>query len=198
MTIMVILSGVAIVSLRGSQANARDSKRVSDVDSIARSLETRYDRGMQQPTGGATVSLLSGASCTTTTQITSSDALSPGAYPSIVEMQYVMGGASSVFCPSQTTNFITDDLPGINRPSLQPPNSGIFTTICASACGAAENTSTVNTATSGANLSNYVYEPIDRNNNVCYNLSQDCVRYNLYYRTEKNSSQPTTVRSRHQ
>lgn len=55
MAIMVILVAVAIVSLRGSQANGRDAKRASDIDTIARGLEQRYNNGMAQPSGGTHV-----------------------------------------------------------------------------------------------------------------------------------------------
>jgi len=44
-TIMAILMTLAVFSLRSVQANARDEKRKTDVDSISKGLEQRYTNG---------------------------------------------------------------------------------------------------------------------------------------------------------
>lgn len=41
-TIMAILMTLAVVSLRSTQANGRDAERTTDIEEIARSLETLY------------------------------------------------------------------------------------------------------------------------------------------------------------
>jgi prepilin-type N-terminal cleavage/methylation domain-containing protein len=44
-TIMVILMTLAVVNLRSTQVNARDAERKSDIESIARHLDSLYIRG---------------------------------------------------------------------------------------------------------------------------------------------------------
>lgn len=45
MTIMVVLLGIVVVNLRSSQANARDEKRKTDIQAIAKGLENYYEAG---------------------------------------------------------------------------------------------------------------------------------------------------------
>jgi prepilin-type N-terminal cleavage/methylation domain-containing protein len=44
-TIMVVLMTIAVISLRGNQASARDEKRKTDIDTIAQQLESYYKSG---------------------------------------------------------------------------------------------------------------------------------------------------------
>ncbi len=50
--IMGILLTLAIVNLKGTQANARDTERASDSQTIATSLETFYQQGQTNVNGG--------------------------------------------------------------------------------------------------------------------------------------------------
>jgi prepilin-type N-terminal cleavage/methylation domain-containing protein len=52
-TIMVVLLALTVISLRSTQANARDEERKTDVNIIARHLEVFYDSGTDD--GTATV-----------------------------------------------------------------------------------------------------------------------------------------------
>ena len=183
LTVMVILMGLAVVMLRSTQVNARDNERASDVSTIARGLENRYDRN----------SLSRG-------DISSEVITAPG-YPSVDEIRWAMD--NDIPGHAKQGNFLTDDLPGTSATSFVAPNNGKFTVICTSSCGAAENNTTINSAFSGvdadqvAKSNYYIYEPIMANGNICMSLSSECIRYNLYYIKEADGSRQT-IRSKHQ
>lgn len=186
MTIMVILVSVAIVSLRGTQANGRDAKRTSDTATIARGLEARYGNGMTAPSDGTAVALASGGSCTTTQPISSLTALESGAYPSTEELTYVMGTTDSAYCPNKVSSYITEDLPGISNTNLQPPGSGALILATSATIPSA--------ATVGKN---YYYLPLDANGNICSSISTPCTNFTLYYVSEVDGALHTIV-SKHQ
>lgn len=194
MAIMVILMAVAIVSLRGSQANARDSKRASDTETIARGLEERFTNGLAQPTNGASVSLagstyLGGTSYPTCGNSYPNSTLNPNSsYPTTEELTYVGGTSDSAFCPSQVTNFLAEDLPGTSASNYATPNGGSLVM--------ATSTTTPSAATVG---SNYYYLPLTSSGSLCnsVNSANMCVSYTLYYVSEV-SGTVQTVRSRHQ
>lgn len=192
MVIITILMVVAVVSLRSTQANGRDSERRSDTETIARGLENRYTRGTV--TAGANPPGCGEGdwSCSTTTTV-------PG-YPSIKEINNVKAGQVE-FGINGLGDFTTENLPGVSRASLQGPSGGSFVTICGGggpSCGTPENMSAV-TAALGPSKDNYVYEPLTRDGALCQEFTFDytCGRFNLYYFSEvKNSIQ--TIRSKHQ
>lgn len=193
MAIMIILVSVAIVSLRGSQANARDAKRSSDITTIARGLEQRYDNGIAQPTNGTTISIGSEVNVGgTETQLcgggfsgTSADQNT--SYPSTEEINYVTGTTDTSFCPSQVSNFLSEDLPGTSASNFTPPNGGSFVV--------ATSTTVPSAATIG---NNYYYLPLTSSGGLCNNVINDiCVSYTLYYVSEV-SGIVQAVRSRHQ
>jgi hypothetical protein len=110
-------------------------------------------------------------------------------------MQHMQGASEAGNTPAQVVGgYLTQALPGTTSANFTAPSgsSTSFTLICAAACGAAENTTTINAATT---TKTYVYEPIDTNGNVC--TDGGCVRFNLYYRLEKDNSLQT-IRSEHQ
>lgn len=174
-TIMVILLSLLVVNLRGSLANGRDEKRKTDVEVIARGLEQRYINGNPRAT---------------------SPSIEKGAYPGTNEILHAQGQTVAGFNPPQIAGgYLTDLLPGTTRDNFIPPNNGTFIIICNPAtttCPAAETSSNVNTVTT-SNV--YVYEPIDRNGNICSDTG--CVRFNLYYRSEV-SNTVQTVKSKNQ
>lgn len=53
MTIMVILLGIVVVSLRSNQISARDEKRKTDVKVISEGLENYYEAGTDTASPGA-------------------------------------------------------------------------------------------------------------------------------------------------
>ena len=184
MTIMVILVSVSIISLRGSQANARDAKRASDVETIARGLEQRYDNGMPEPSGGAQVSVMSGGSCSL--RPSDEPGLQSGTYPSTEEVQYVSGASDNNLCPNQVPNYVTEDLAGTSGANYAPPSGGSFS------MATANGVPTTNTVGN-----NYYYQPLASDGSLCTSIGSPCVNFNLYYVSEVDGALHTT-RSLHQ
>jgi prepilin-type N-terminal cleavage/methylation domain-containing protein len=163
LTVMVVLVVLAVVSLRSTQANARDEERKTDVENIARGLEQRYINGNRMITAPAYVQR--------------------GSYPGVNEMLHGMGQSQAGFDPAQIVGgYLTELMPDTSPANFIPPGNGTFVLSCTSACQPAETQSVIDAATT---ISTYVYEPIDKSGNVC-GLG-DCVRFNLYYRTEKDN-----------
>ena len=192
MVIITLLLVVAVVSLRSTQADARDAERRSDVETIARGLENRYNRGTISAGANPSGCNEGDGSCSTTMT-------APG-YPSITEMNNVKAGQVE-FGTSGLGDFTTENLPGTSRESLRAPGDGRLVTICGdggASCGTPENMTAVTTAL-GPNKANYVYEPITRDGTLCqeFRFEYSCARFNLYYFSEtKNAIQ--TIRSKHQ
>lgn len=171
MTIMAILLTLGFVSLNASQVNARNMERGTDIEAIAKGLEARYVRS----------NISANASY-----------INKGSYPSVYELQHMEGLTVATITPTQTTQYLEQALPGTRMVNFAPPNitSAVTTTfipMCSApgvgACAAnnnAEDATKISTVV--ANSSVYVYEPIDANNQICFNT--ECVRYNLYYLPE--------------
>lgn len=188
MVIMAILLTLGVASFNGSQLNARNMERATDIDTLAKGLESRYTKG----------NLLIAASYIT-----------KGAYPSVNEILHAEGQPVTGLTGGVNTMgvYIDQLLPGTALTTFAPPGAtGTVTTtflpICVDAMSApcssgntgAEDTTKINAR---VNLSSrvYVYEPIDANKQICFNT--ECVRYNLYYLPE-NSSTVQTKASKHQ
>lgn len=161
-TVMVILIVLSVVSLRSTQANARDEKRKTDIETIARGLEQRYING--NPMATSTV-------------------IQKGAYPGTNEMLHAMGWSRTGFTPQQIVGgYLTELLSDTSASNFIPPGSGTFDISCTSACQPAETAGFIDSITT---ISKYIYEPIDASGGVCFD--GNCVRFNLYYRTEKDN-----------
>lgn len=170
-TIMVILMTLAVFSLRSVQANARDEKRKTDIDSIARGLEQRFTNGNPKAT---------------------STNVKKGEYPSVAEFLHAEGTSQAGYTPAQIVGgYMLELLPGTTKDTIIPPGNGAFDPICTSACSV-ETSSVYNAATT---IGKYIYEPITSAGALC--LTTGCVRYNLYYRTEVDNT-VHQVRSRRQ
>ncbi|HMI09169.1 MAG TPA: type II secretion system protein [Candidatus Saccharimonadales bacterium] len=157
-TIMVILMTLVVFNLRSVQVNARDEKRATDAEVIARGLEIRYANGNPRATSAY---------------------INKSEYPGINEMFHALGFTKAGFVPTSVSGgYLQELLPGTEKILGTGSNLDFM---CASAC-AAEVAATVNSMTT---ISKYVYEPIDSSNNVCFNGG--CIRFNLYYRTEKDN-----------
>lgn len=171
-TVMVVLVVLSVVVLRNNQASARDEERKTDVENIARGLEIRYNNGNPKAT---------------------STWIQKGAYPGTNEMLHALGFERTDFTPTQITGgYLTDLLPGTSAANFTPPLGGSFDLSCVWACQPAETQSHINSITT---TSKYIYEPIDASGNVC--PGNDCVRFNLYYRTEKDNT-VQKIKSKHQ
>lgn len=178
LTIMAILLVLVTVGLAASQKNARNAKRVSDIEAIARGLEVRYKQGNPRATesGGMT---------------------NPGQYPGSNEMLHITGWDRATFTPIQIVGgYLTDALPGTTTSNFIPPGAtGIaFGLSCVWACDAPETPAANAVINSQTTMTTYIYEPVGKNGEFCANSG--CVRYNLYYRDEDGVLQ--TVRSEHQ
>ena len=169
MTIMGILLTLGIVGLGASQANARDTERKSDIEAIAKGLESRYVQG----------NIFGVASYIT-----------KGTYPSVYELQHAQGQSVSTITPNQQTQYLEQILNGTRTSNFFPPGAessditATFKPICTSSCAAAENAAQRDAAANTPGV--YVYEPITATGAVCLNTA--CVRYNLYYRLETSSA----------
>jgi len=180
-TVMVILMGLAVVSVRSTQANARDEERKTDIDNIARGLERRYTEGNSKATMPWSAK---------------------GSYPGTNEMLHAMGASQATFNPTQVSGgYLTTLLPGTTDKTFQAPNntSGIsFDMWCTASCtgySSASLATTMASINSFTTVNRYTYSPVDRNNNICYN--GDCVKYFLYYRSEVDG-QLYTIKSKNQ
>lgn len=163
-TVMVILIVLSVISLRSTQASARDEERKTDVENIARGLEQRYTNGNPVVTEPAYVQ--------------------KGSYPGTNEMLHGMGWDRFGYVPLQVVGgYLTDLLPGTSPANFVPPNNGTFDIMCVWACQPAETQTVIDAATTPGK---YVYEPVDKDGNIC--PFGDCVRFNLYYRTEKDNT----------
>lgn len=187
MVIMAILLAIGGLSIRSSQANARDAERTSDIEILARGLETRYTRGKINP------------------DVTAAPAyVKPGTYPSINEMRHIIGQSVAGFTPAQiTTGYGSIALPGTSTEAFSPPGlsnySGFTVSTCNDTADIDKMTPTpsicLNTLTT---KDTYVYEPIDADGALCVNSSDGCVRFNLYYKKETGDTALQQLRSKHQ
>lgn len=160
-TIMVILIVLSVITLRSTQIAARDEERKTDVETIARGLELRYANGNPK--------------------VSVPSYVQKGSYPGVNEMLHAMGQNRAGFVPAQVSGgYLLTLLPDTSVANFTPPSGGAFDISCTWACQPAETQSVIDAATT---TSKYIYEPIDATGNVCYN--GDCVRFNLYYRTEQ-------------
>lgn len=161
-TVMVVLVILSVIVLRTTQATGRDEERKTDIDIIARGLELRYNNGNAKAT---------------------STWIQKGAYPGTNEMLHALGFSRADFTPNQIVGgYLTDLLPETSAANFTPPLGGTFDVSCVWACQPAETQSYIDSITT---TSKYVYEPIDATGNVC--PGNDCVRFNLYYRTESDN-----------
>lgn len=174
-TIMVILLGLTVISLRSNQASARDEERKTDIEIIARGLERRYVAGNPRAT---------------------STEIKQGAYPGVNETLHILGDSRAGFTPAQIVGgYVADAFPGVDEKNIIPPGGDQFDKlkiICVWACQPAETQSVVDSVTQ---IDTYVYEPITRDGAIC--SGGDCSRFNLYYRTETDNV-VHKITSRHQ
>ena len=185
MVIMAILLTLAGFTLNRSQGNSRDAQRNADIAIIARGLETRYKEG--NPKSGLP------------------SYVAAGSYPDVDEMAYILGNTVSTFTPTQVSGgYSNDALPGTSVANFTPPGvtgpacPGFVIATCTTAgsCASAGDSGTSGSTTgSSTPVSQFYYEPIDANGNICKTTT--CVRFNLYWKTEVDNTSHI-LRSNHQ
>lgn len=184
MTIMAILLVLTVVGISATRVNARDTKRKNDVESLARGLEIRYNDGNPKVSGPAYVT--------------------KGTYPGVYEIQHMFGQdmSSQGFIPGQIPGgYLPDGIPGTGLKNYSPDGSlASFTIACPTAAAACANEGNPATVTNTSDpeyvtINEYVYEPIGTDGKICQ--QGGCVRFNLYYRTEKDNT-VQVVKSKHQ
>ena len=142
-TIMGALLILGVANLRGSQANARDAERKSDVESITLHLDAYYLTG-------------------------SDTSSSVGRYPSTV---LASSGASYM---QQTLRDI--DISSLTAPSVSDPTLTFIP--------ATNNTQTIAGVTPQPSIAQYVYQPIQNSGALCTAETQECRKFNIYYKLE--------------
>lgn len=164
MVIMVILIGLSIVLIGNIQAQARDSERAQDIDSIARGLELRYNQGSSYKVGSNTVTH------------------PKGAYPGNFEINDFYNSAApgeSLFVgatPASRTTPSGNGIVGLCMAFLYVPE-------CSNEDVKAETEDAIQMIfRDGSKWKDlYVYEFVDSNGRYCFD---DCTRYNLYWISE--------------
>lgn len=182
-TIMAILMAVGTVSISGLQAQARDKERQTDVETIARGLEQRYQNGNPY------------------IKDNSADLLDKGQYPSVAEYHHMKGETvidwGIVFDPNPAPqNNRTEVLVGTTIESFKGPSGTdgfILECDAYSGCGAAGNTSRLNSRFSSSPDA-YIYSPKDTSGETCY--WENCVGYDLYWKSENGTIRK--IASKHQ
>ncbi|HRJ06129.1 MAG TPA: type II secretion system protein [Candidatus Saccharibacteria bacterium] len=169
LVIMAILLTLGVVSMRSVQASARDQERQSDVETIARGLEQRYNRG--NPVITAT---------------TDPNEAKAGSYPGVNEMIHMTGDFRSGYTPDTVPGgYLYAALPGTSPGSFSnPAGQNIWTIVCVWACSPAGNSAQISSAFGGSDK--YVYEPVDVNGNIC--CCGNCNSFNLYWKSETDST----------
>lgn len=182
MVVMAILLTLAGLSISSTRSNARDTERNTDIEILARGLESRYTQGG-----------LNNAVTARPSNVTQSS------YPSTNEMQHIIGQSATGFTPAQIVGGYGEiALPGTTAQAFSPPGvSGSYAGfVLASGACAIENKVCILAA---INPSQYYYEPIDKDGVLCNGTSEPCVRFNLYWERETDSSPVLyDIRSKHQ
>lgn len=175
LVVMAILLSLGVAGMRGTQANARDAERKSDVESIARGLEQYYDRGNPNIIGAET----------------------RGSYPGTEEFTHILGenrchgsGLNPYYVSGKCLiagGYVSQVLPGVSVATVTPPKTTARLWTNWSLTDAQVVTETQN--------GNYMYRPFNASdNNAC---NQRCPRFKVYWYSEVESI-VKEIKSRHQ
>ncbi len=179
--IIGILVGLGTVGLRSTLVNGRDAERKADVETIARGLESYYNKGNQYVIGSTT----------------------KGTYPGGGDMAHMNGhnmcdgsGNNSYYVTGKCNipgGWVTEGLPGTTKSSITPPGSGLVADIptqwyCDDSC-----------LNGYVATGYYVYRPYNAANSAdpTGNCFWNCTRYEIWYREEA-TGQTIKVKSKHQ
>lgn len=163
-TIMVILMTLAVFSVRTIQVSARDDERKTDVEIIARGLEQRYKLGNPKLTGNT-----------------------KGTYPGANEIMHTQGWdfcSNPAYSPCHVPGgYMTEFLPGTTVETFKAPGVSGNALIVPWLDHARRDPAHPSNVTALQN-GMYLYLPFSRDPNlVCHN-ADECVRFEIYYRTE--------------
>jgi prepilin-type N-terminal cleavage/methylation domain-containing protein len=172
MTIMGVLMTLVVVSLRSSQATARDEKRKTDNSVIAQNLENYYKSGSASasifttPSARlATVAIHTGSTTTNLASYSGGPQYESGQYP------------PTDYMSSETA--VRRTLRDIDPKVLRAPNvadsSSISLIVATDANAPTPNEST------------YVYQPLKGDGTLCISDGTDCRKFNLFYKLESSS-----------
>lgn len=174
-----ILLGLGTVGLRSTLANGRDSERKSDIETIARGLEFRYDNG----------NAISALPQTDPTNWPNPTGQGKGYYPGVNEFIHMQGSFRTGFVPeTPTESYFFKNLQGATEAAITTPSGNKIGQVCVFACAPAGDSAQLATAfnhpTEGKDR--YLYESVNTNNGVCSN--GDCVAFNLYWISETDTT----------
>ncbi|MGB3945365.1 MAG: prepilin-type N-terminal cleavage/methylation domain-containing protein [Candidatus Saccharimonadales bacterium] len=184
MVVITIILGLGTVGLRASLANARDSERQSDIETIARGLEQRYDRTYS-------FNWMEDTNSDGTPDTIRTSTFYAGNYPGASE-------SWDVFFYWRRAG-VGDALPGVTEEAWKSPSgiglqggSCILYGFSQPKCDFAEKPSNIQEAFSngsGGWRDIYMYEFVGPDGLYC---NGNCTRYNLYWLSE---TKPTNIPS---
>lgn len=155
-TILVILTTIAVVRLRLTQQSGRDQERKIDITAIATGLEVYYESG--NPTTNTPKGYYPGGA-----QVTAAAALTP-------PFSEFLEGVAAI-------SYIAPDSEGAVSFGVDPNYA--VAAIGANADGSYSDTQAKNLLTTVP----YLYQPLQRNNAFCASYA-NCVKFNLYHLEE--------------
>lgn len=168
LVVMAGLMALGVVLVGNMQAQARDKERESDVQTIARGIEWRYEN--KNPV---------------VTNVPNPAMLSNFGYIGTNELRHANGITNTNITPNSSVPYLTKNFKGTTDANFVSPNGGALKEICTgSGCTGVlvTNLTSVGAAIDTAPGDNYVYAPADSNNNICQN--GNCTKFILYYRSE--------------
>lgn len=153
-TVMVILMTLAVASIRSSQVQARDNERKSDVENIARQLDSLYTTGVNFTYSGTPMSI-------------------KGAYPSVMHLGNAGVRAVVLVEIPQATQI---------DPKKATPAESFFVATNNRTGLDASNAATAVAPFPGEDTP-YVYQALKDDGTLCSN-TEECTRFFLYYYQE--------------
>lgn len=190
-----ILLGLGTVGLRATLANGRDAERKSDVETIARGLEMRYNNGNAKQALPAYDGVY----------WIDPDRRSKGYYPSTNEFIHTQGQQRGGFNPETVPGgYIPENLPGASNAALTSPSGIKVGQMCVWMCTPAETDSQIQQIFGApSNIQDkYIYEAVNSGGGIC--SDSQCVAFNLYWISETDTTVYKgipglkVVRSKHQ
>jgi prepilin-type N-terminal cleavage/methylation domain-containing protein len=174
LVILTILLGLGTAGLRSSLANGRDAERKMDTETLARALETRYINGNSKQALPVPPALGNWPD---------PERRGKGFYPGVNEFAHTKGWTNNDFNPSVVPNgYISENFPGASKASLMSPSGIEMDQGCTWSCQPAGNNAQLASSFGNPVQDKYLYEPFDRNGNICSN--GDCVGFTLYWISE--------------
>jgi len=165
---LVIMAGLltlGVMAFGNTQLKARDEKRLSDISAIARGLAQRYDKG--NPIVAANP-----------TNFPAGEGVA-GSYPSVAEMNHIIGSTVSGWTPSQVSGgYQLKVFTGTQDSNYKSPTEKQFDNLCNASCSKPTDSTTISE-------DRYLYAPLTTSGDVCLVAgTTGCVGFNLYWKSE--------------